>query len=113
MQTLLNVLNKPLDWVILVGALGTYIWWRSRHLPFIDRLIGPLVSALLAYALSADLAPYFGGSEKAAVIAIMIGGLYVLGGILTVIEDQDFLKDTLQEWVRKRIGLDPKEEDDL
>jgi hypothetical protein len=95
-----------MEWILLVGVLSLYLFVRSSSLRIWERLASVAVSAGLAYALSAELAPFTRDSEMAAAIFIMVLGPLLLGLIFNVGGDEEFLKRTTQEWVRKRLGLE-------
>jgi len=105
------VLNKPLEWIVLVLTLGIYLFFRSKHLHWAERTVSSVVPAGLALGLSAEVAPWTADSELLAAIGIMVVGPMILNWLLTAGEDEDFIKRTLQDWTRKRLGLEAEDND--
>jgi hypothetical protein len=104
-------MHKSLEWMVLVGVISLYLFMRGSQLRIWERLTSVVVSAGLAYAGSAQLAAYIGGSELLAAILIMIAGPFMLGAVMNLGGDEDFLKRLLQDWTRKRLGLKEENRD--
>ena len=97
--------GKSIEWIVLVCVVSAYLFLRSKSLPLWERVLTAIISAGLAYAGSTELAPWVNDSELIAAIAIMVIGPMILGAVFTIGEDEAFLKRTLQQWTRKRLGL--------
>jgi len=103
-------MQKPYEWIVLVGVLSLYLFMRSSALKIWERVGSVVVSAGMAFAGSEELAHYTRDSELLAAILIMVAGPFLLGAALNIGGDEDFIKRLMQDWARKRLGL--KEEED-
>jgi hypothetical protein len=104
-------MNKSVEWLVLVGVLSIYIFARSRHLVWWERSAAALLSAGMAYTLAEEAAAYAGVGVNLATIIIMILGPMLLNGILTLGKNEDFIKDTMEAWVNKRLGLKGRDDE--
>ena len=105
------IVVKSVEWLVLVFVLMLYLFIRSAHLHWVERIMTPIVSAGMAYSLSDSLSTWWGVNELLVAILIMVFGPLLLNVALTMAhnpEDQAFAKRTLQDWVRKWAGLEPE-----
>ena len=100
-----SLLERSMEWMVLVGTITAYLYARATHLTRWERLGATMVSPLLAVALTDTVAPYLNDNDMAATIAIMLCGPFLLGVFLSVTQEEEFVKSTFQEWVRMRVGL--------
>ncbi|URC15464.1 hypothetical protein BD1_23 [Octadecabacter Antarctic BD virus 1] len=105
-------MHKSGEWLVLVGVLSLYLFMRGSALRIWERLASVVVSAGLAYAGSSAIATYTRDSELLAAILIMVAGPFLLGAALNVSGDEAFLKRLMQDWARKRLGLEAERRDD-
>ena len=91
------------DWRYWATMAGVAIWVGIRDAerePVLRRVAKTGASGLLAYGAGPEVAPYLGGSEIAAAVALMAFGLLALDVASGIIGDRDFIRDML----RKRLG---------
>jgi len=105
-------MHKSLEWMVLVGVLSLYLFMRGSALRIWERIASVIVSAGLAYAGSDQLSAYTRDNEMLAAILIMIAGPFLLGAVMNVGGDEQFLKRLMQDWARKRLGLKEENRDD-
>lgn len=93
----------PIDWRYWATMAGVAIWVGIRdaeHEPILRRVAKTSASALLAYGAGPEVAPYLGGSEIAATVALMAFGLLALDVLSGLVSDRDFIRDML----RRKLG---------
>lgn len=101
------IINRSVEWVVLVAVLGVYMIIRSRHLHWAERLFTGLFGAGLAFVFTEDVSdwPLLGGSELSAAVLIMLVGPAVLNAILTFGENKEFINGLLEGWARNKLGV--------
>lgn len=87
-------------WAVLIG-MGLYIATRDAEKESMSKRFSKTVaSALLAFGLAPELAPYVQDNEIAAAVLVMAFGLIALDLVTALVLDREFIK----EIIRKRIG---------
>lgn len=104
--------GKPFDFVVLCLVLAIYLFLRAKELPFVERVMSPIISVALAWFGSDWIAEIIGISDKGAMVIIMLFGLVVLNGFLSFVDDPDFVKHTAKAWALKKMGLSKEDVDD-
>ena len=83
------------------AAMAIYVFMRDRAKETLSvRIAKTASSALLAFAVAADVAPFVNGSEVTATILVMGFGLVLLDVLTGIAKDGEFIK----EIIRKRFG---------
>lgn len=89
-------------WAVIVG-MAFYVVTRDAETESLaKRITKTLASALLAFGLSAEIAPYMGDNQIAGALCIMAFGLILLDLITALILDKDFIKSVIV----KKVGGD-------
>lgn len=94
---------QQIDWRYWATMAGVAIWVGIRDAerePIQRRVAKTAASGLLAYGAGPTAAPYLGGSDIAATVALMAFGLLALDVLSGIISDRDFIRDAL----RRRLG---------
>jgi len=95
-------------WAVLVG-MAVYVATRDAETESLSkRASKTAASALLAFGLAPELAPYVRGNEIAAAVLVMAFGLIALDLITALVLDREFIK----ELIRKRLGGGGGDKDD-
>lgn len=93
--------EKPWEYWAVVAAMCLYAATRDAEKAPLAKRIGKIVaSALLAVGLSPVVAPWLGGSEELALVAIMGFGILALDLAMALLMDREFIK----ELIKKRVG---------
>lgn len=85
-------------WAVVLG-MAVYVATRDAETEALPKRIAKtFASALLAYGLAEELAPWTGDNEIVAAVAVMAFGLLALDVITALLLDRSFIK----ELIRKR-----------
>ena len=94
------MIEKPVEyWFVLMGLALRMIFIRAEEAPILMRLGKTASSAMLSLGLSESAAPYFGGSELLAGLAIMSLGLLLLDSVSGIFADREFFKELVRLWL--------------
>jgi hypothetical protein len=102
-----TVLNKSLEWGVLVAVMTAYLILRAKQLHWAERATTGLFGAGLAFAFTDDVAAWeiVGGSETIAAVLIMLFLPAILNSALVIGEDKEFVVKTLKAWARNWLGV--------
>ena len=102
-----TILNKSLEWVVLVVCMSAYLIIRAKQLHWAERAMTGVFSAGMAFVFTDDVAAWelIGGSETIAAVLIMLFLPALLNAALVLGEDKDFVVKTLKDWARKMLGV--------
>jgi uncharacterized membrane protein len=90
------MMNKPWEYWAVVVAMCLYAATRDAEKAPLPKRIGKIVaSGLLAIGLSPVVAPWVGGSEELALVAVMGFGILVLDIAVALLMDRQFIKDLI------------------
>jgi len=87
-------------WAVVLG-MAFYVATRDAETEALPkRVVKTAASALLAYGLAPEIAPWTGGNEIVAAVVVMAFGLLVLDVATALLMDRDFIKEV----IRNRLG---------
>lgn len=96
-----NMLGKTWEFWAVVLGMAVYVATRDAETEaFPKRAAKTFASALLAYGLAPEIAPWTGNNEIVAAVVVMAFGLLVLDVMTALLLDRDFIKEV----IRKRLG---------
>ena len=103
----LTILNKSLEWVVLVVIMSAYLIIRAKQLHWAERAMTGFFSAGLAFVFTDSVAAwdFVGGSETVAAVLIMLFLPAMLNSALVIGEDREFVVHTLKAWARNWLGV--------
>lgn len=99
------MINKPTEVWVLIGVLVVYLVHRAKHLSWWNRVINAGISAGLALTLGDSVSGLVADNEVYATILIMLIGQNMLDWLTIIVNDREFMTETMRLWVRKKLGV--------